>query len=154
MDRPPFRPVVGCLAVVIRDGAALLVRRAKPPDQGRWGFPGGHVERGERFADAAVRELREETGVVAEPAGLLDALDIFRHAPDGSLSHHYVLLAVRCFWRSGEPVAADDALEAAWMPLDRIPRHPDHPDFSDDTGRVASLAAAAVARSGGRPTDR
>ncbi len=40
----------------------MLVRRANPPDAGLWGFPGGKIEFGETVKDAAMRELREETG--------------------------------------------------------------------------------------------
>ena len=59
-------PVPGVLAVVARGRQVLLVRRAKNPDVGKWGFPGGRIELGETAAEAAVRELREETGVLAD----------------------------------------------------------------------------------------
>ena len=47
------RPIPATIAAVIRDGQVLLVRRANPPDQGRWAFPGGKIEMGERIEDAA-----------------------------------------------------------------------------------------------------
>ncbi|WP_330448591.1 NUDIX domain-containing protein [Paracoccus marcusii] len=37
----PVRPVVATIATVFRDDHVLLVRRANPPDAGKWGFPGG-----------------------------------------------------------------------------------------------------------------
>lgn len=43
----------------------LLIRRAKPPGQGFWSIPGGHVEPGESWQEAVEREVREETGLVA-----------------------------------------------------------------------------------------
>ncbi len=58
-------PRLGAIAVLVRDDRALLVQRGKMPDAGLWGFPGGHVEPGETALAAAVRELREETGVRA-----------------------------------------------------------------------------------------
>ena len=58
-------PIAPALAIVIRDGEVLLVQRSNPPDTGRWGFPGGKIEFGERFEAAAVRGLQEETGVRA-----------------------------------------------------------------------------------------
>ncbi|MGV6850187.1 MAG: NUDIX domain-containing protein, partial [Marinibacterium sp.] len=68
-------PRLGALAVVLRDGHVLLARRANPPDAGLWGFPGGHVEPGETGLAAAVRELAEETGVIARPVDYLTNID-------------------------------------------------------------------------------
>src|SRR5579885_3517882 len=73
--RYPERPIVGVLAVVLRGDKALVVRRANPPMAGRWGFPGGVLKLGETVAAGAMRELFEETGVVAEPIGPLTVID-------------------------------------------------------------------------------
>ncbi len=116
----PRRPGCAALAVVVREGKVLLVRRANPPDAGLWGFPGGRIEWGESAAEAAVRELAEETGVHAEPGLSFRALDALDRAADGTLLHHYVLVAVLCRWISGDGAAADDALDAAWMSLEEI----------------------------------
>ena len=70
-DRMADRPKLGAIAVVVRNDHVLLARRGKEPDAGLWGFPGGHVELGETALQAAVRELREETGVEAHPLGYL-----------------------------------------------------------------------------------
>jgi ADP-ribose pyrophosphatase YjhB (NUDIX family) len=103
------------LAVVLRGERALVVRRSNPPMAGRWGFPGGVLELGETVAEGAMRELREETGVVAEPDRTLTVLDTLRRDDDGRVSYHYVLVAVRGIWRSGEGIAGDDADEVAWL---------------------------------------
>lgn len=117
------RPGCAALAVVARGGRVLLVRRANPPDAGLWGFPGGRIEWGEPAVAAAVRELREETGVVAEAGPPLRVLDAFDHAPDGTLRHHYVMVVVPCTRIAGEGEPADDALEAAWFNLAQIAAH-------------------------------
>lgn len=117
----PARPVCAALAVVVRGGDVLLVRRANRPDAGLWGYPGGKIEAGETIAAAALRELREETGVRAEAAGVVTALDALDRAPGGALRHHYVMVAVLCRWLSGEPVAADDAEEARWFAVAALP---------------------------------
>lgn len=96
------RPVAAALAVVVRGRDVLLVRRSNRPDAGLWGFPGGKIEGGETIAEAALRELREETGVTAEAAGVVTALDALDRAPDGALRHHYVMVAVLCRWLCGE----------------------------------------------------
>ena len=111
----PERPIVGVLAVVLRDGKALVVRRSNPPLSGRWGFPGGVLELGETVAEGAMRELFEETGVVAEATGTLTVLDSLHRDDGGRVRYHYVLIAVLGVWRSGEGVAGDDADEVAWL---------------------------------------
>jgi len=108
------RPTVATIAVVIRDGCALLVQRRNPPDEGRWGFPGGKVEYGEPLAAAALRELFEETGIAAEAGPVLTAFDVIGD------DHHYVLIALLCHWRAGEPRAGDDAAAAAWVDLEDL----------------------------------
>jgi 8-oxo-dGTP diphosphatase len=113
--RYPDRPIVGVLAVVIRGERALIVRRSNPPMPGRWGFPGGVLELGETVAQGAMRELLEETGVIAEAAGPLTVIDTIDRDEEGRVRYHYTLVAVIGHWQSGEGVAADDADEVAWL---------------------------------------
>ena len=56
-------PFVTADAVVIQSGHILLVERGNAPGKGLLAFPGGFVEPDERIRDAAIRELREETGI-------------------------------------------------------------------------------------------
>ena len=113
--RYPDRPVVGVVAVVMRDDRALVVRRANPPLAGRWGFPGGVLELGETVVEGAMRELYEETGVTAEAAGILTVIDTIDRDDQGRVRYHYALVAVRGIWRAGGGVAGDDADEVAWL---------------------------------------
>jgi 8-oxo-dGTP diphosphatase len=137
-DRP--LPIAAAIAVVARGGRLLLVRRSNRPDAGRWGFPGGKIEPGEATMAAALRELAEETGVRAEPAEVLTAVDVIRRDPSGAL-HHYVLIAVLCRWLDGDGAAADDAEEVGWFTLEELRDLPKSPDV----GRVAALALARSA---------
>lgn len=127
---------VPCVGVVcLRGDEVLLIRRGRPPRQGDWSLPGGRIEPGERAIDAALRELREETGVEAEITGLLDVVDgVFPEA-----GRHYVLIDYAARWVSGEPVAGDDALEARFAPLDQVEALVDW----EETRRVIDLAATA-----------
>src|SRR5438309_9964029 len=100
--RYPDRPIVAVLAVVLRRDQALIVQRAQQPNAGRWGFPGGVLELGETVAEGAMRELLEETGVVAEPAGWLNVHDAVSRDGEGRVQFHYVLIAVRGLWQRGE----------------------------------------------------
>ena len=113
--RYPERPIVGVLAIVMRGDRVLVVRRANPPLPGRWGFPGGVLELGETVAQGAMRELLEETGVIAEAAGPLTVIDTIDRDPEGRIRYHYTLVAVIGRWQSGEGVAGDDADEVAWL---------------------------------------
>ncbi len=113
--RYPDRPIVAVLAVVLRGERALIVQRAQQPNAGRWGFPGGVLELGETVRDGAMRELMEETGIAAEPAGILNVHDAIHRDSEDRVQFHYTLIAVRGIWRSGEGIAADDAAAIAWV---------------------------------------
>ncbi len=99
---------------VWKDGAVLLVKRAKGAAKGMWAFPGGRVEAGERLEAAALRELAEETSVVAAVEERLDLVELIR-SDNGRVEHHYVLVVFRGRHLAGEPVAGDDAADARWF---------------------------------------
>ena len=114
MSDSPMTPVPAVGVVCLRGNEVLLIRRGTPPRMGEWSLPGGRIEPGERAIDAALRELREETGVEARILGLIDVVDgIFAEA-----SRHYVLIDYVAEWTSGEPVAGDDAAAAVFMPIE------------------------------------
>ena len=113
-------PKVAALAVVIRDGMTLLVKRRNEPDAGLWGFPGGHVDLGETAMDAAIRELREETTIIARPVRYLTNVDVIERDESGLVRFHFLLAAVLCEYVSGEPIAQDDVSDARWWPFKAI----------------------------------
>ncbi|MBB4286054.1 NUDIX hydrolase [Roseospira goensis] len=137
----PDRPVPATIAALVHDGRVLLVRRANPPDAGRWGFPGGKIDHGETIAAAAVRELHEETGVVGAAGDVFTAVDVIDRDGAGVVHHHYILVAVLCRWVAGDPVAGDDALEARWFTPEELERAAVALSFG-----VADVARQAVAR--------
>ena len=110
-------PVASVLSVVVHDANVLLVRRINPPDAGKWGYPGGWIDPGETMAQAAVRELFEETEIRTEARCVFNALDAFDYDEEGALRRQFVMVAVLCTWVSGTPIAGDDATEAAWFPI-------------------------------------
>jgi len=132
----PLPAPVPCVGVVcLRGDSVLLIRRGTPPRKGEWSLPGGRIEPGERAMDAALRELREETGVEAEITGLIDVIDGLFPDP----GRHYVLIDYAARWLSGEPVAGDDAVEARFVALDEARALVDW----SETLRVIRMAAAA-----------
>ena len=135
MSNPLPAPVPAVGVVCLRGGSVLLIRRGTPPRQGEWSLPGGRIEPGERAMDAALRELREETGVEAEITGLIDVVDgLFPEA-----GRHYVLIDYAARWLSGEPVAGDDAAEARFVALDEVEAVIDW----SETRRIIRIAADA-----------
>lgn len=138
-------PIPAVIAVLVREGQTLLVRRANPPDAGLWGFPGGKIEYGETVEAAAIRELFEETSIHGKAQGVITTLDVLVRSGNGDLQQHYILIAVRCQWLSGIPMAGDDALEARWFPIADL--HPDKLAMSTDVDVIARRAEALAPES-------
>lgn len=111
------KPCGGALATDA-DGRVLLVRRAHEPYGGRWDIPGGFCEKHEHPADAAVRELREETGLEAETTGLVGMwIDDYGDTGDVTLN---VYFAARVTGGSESP-DPDEVAELRWFAPDELP---------------------------------
>lgn len=109
------RPEVCVGAIAVDNDRLLLVRRGHGAAAGEWSVPGGRVEAGETLAEAVVRELREETGVEGVCNDLIGWVERI------SADSHYVILDFRVdVLEPSEPVAGDDAAEAAWVPLSDV----------------------------------
>lgn len=113
--RYPECPLVGVGAVVLKQDLVLLVRRGKEPAYGEWSLPGGLVELGETLEQALSRELLEETGVRVVVGDLIAALDRVIPDREGRIEYHYILLDFFCEWEAGEPRAASDAMDCAFV---------------------------------------
>jgi 8-oxo-dGTP pyrophosphatase MutT (NUDIX family) len=108
---------------VLRDdaGRVLLVRRS---DDGTWSLPAGMMELGESLRDCAVREVREETGLIARevtPFGIYTRRptagpDMYGH------TYQHITLAVRVDAYEGELVrVTDETTDARWYPPGGLP---------------------------------
>lgn len=125
MSVEPRRPIAAVGAVCLRGDEVLLIRRGAPPLENHWSLPGGRIEWGERAANAALRELKEETGCDGELIGLIDVIDGLMGrsgAADGPPWGHYVLIDYAVRWTGGEPRAGDDAREARFFSPDELER--------------------------------
>ena len=131
----PSAPVVGVGAVVVRDGKALIVKRAHDPRKGEWSLPGGRVELGESLEDATRREIKEETGLDIEVGPLVEVFDRV-HPLDGRIRYHFVIVDYLCLSHEGEARAGDDADDVAWAAAEEL------------DGYGVNAHAAAVIRKG------
>jgi ADP-ribose pyrophosphatase YjhB (NUDIX family) len=116
----PEVPLVGVGAIIIEGSHVLLVKRANPPLQAQWSIPGGVLEVGELVREAAIREAREETGLIVEPGELLGVYDRVLRDPEQRVQYHYVLIDFLCRRTGGELQAADDAAEVCWFTQDEL----------------------------------
>ncbi len=124
----PNRPVLGVSTLVRRGESVLLVRRGKAPLRDIWAFPGGSVEFGESLAEAAAREVLEETGLTVAIGEPIDHAEIILRDEAGIAQRHYVLVVFAGTWQAGEPVAGDDAAEARWVEFADLHRFQKTPD--------------------------
>lgn len=117
----PEVPLVGVGAVIIEDARVVLVKRLHPPLQDEWSIPGGVLEVGELVREAAIREAREETGLIVEPGELLGVYDRVLHDLEQRVQYHYVLIDFLCRRVAGDLAAASDAAEVRWFTREELP---------------------------------
>ena len=121
-DYPRPMVTVDALVFTIREGDlnVLLIRRKHDPWQGMWACPGGFVDLDEPLEQAAARELREETGVTGVTLVQFNTFGALDRDPRGRvITVAYLGLADH---RGLAPRGADDAAEAAWLPVAGLPR--------------------------------
>jgi ADP-ribose pyrophosphatase YjhB (NUDIX family) len=111
--------------VAVVEDRLLLIRRGHGPAAGEWSVPGGRVEGGETLAEAAARELREETGLeaeVGEIAGVVERI--------GEGFHYLIVDLWAELADDAAPVAAADAADARLVDLEELPAYPLSPGLA------------------------
>ena len=108
----------GAMLILARDdGAVLFTRRV---DNGLWCLPAGGAEEGSSFADTAVTELREETGVVVDPVDLVAFAclsEAERHTityPGGDVTHCFAMLFLARRWTGTPEPDGEETSEMLW----------------------------------------
>ena len=109
-------PKVAAVALVVDGDGLVMVKRGVEPQYGKWAFPSGYVDRGEVVEAAAVREVKEETGL---DVALDKLIGVY------SLEGNPVVLVVYSAHIIGGAVAAGhDALDVRTFALDELPPLP------------------------------
>lgn len=109
-------------AAIVREGGRVLLVQNRWPIGTVWSLPGGRIEPGEAAPDAAVREVREETGLVVEPTGLAYVQETFNQ----EMGSQFLYLVFACRPVGGclrQPAGDDHAVAAAWVPEAEVPRY-------------------------------
>jgi mutator protein MutT len=131
------RPSTGVSIAVFDGDDVLLVRRAKDPFAGFWSLPGGSQEAGETMAEAAVRELREETGLVAAHVQFAEIFEPMLRDQSGKVLRHFVLGVFSCREFMGKARAGSDALDAGWHRVSQLHELPMTPGTAEIIARIA-----------------
>ncbi len=115
---------VASFIILIRDNQIFLVQRGNTGwRDGDWALPAGKVDEGESFHTAAVRELTEETGVIAQPEDVRFAIMQHRAPDDLPNATAWVDVYFVCEKWQGEPTNSEPHKhsDAGWFPLDDLP---------------------------------
>lgn len=127
----PGRPICGVGAFVRKGEAVLLIRRGKPPRFDEWSIPGGAVELGETWREAARREVREECSIEIAIGDVLGAIDIIERDPDGRVRFHYAIVDFMATYVRGDVRASSDAADVRWVTRDQLGQYPMNPQTRD-----------------------
>jgi len=111
----PQRPYLAVSAAIFREGKVLVVRRARKPALNLYTLPGGAVELGESLADAAVREVREETSLTVQVVALAGHREVIVRDAQGRVERHFVILCFAARWIGGEVDLNEELDDARWI---------------------------------------
>ena len=112
-----LNPSLAADSAVRRGESVLLIQRKHPPMAGAWALPGGFVDAGEDPMDAALRELREETGLHGRDPRLLMVMG----NPARDPRKHIVSIVYAIDVPDDEiPCAGDDAADARFWPINTV----------------------------------
>jgi ADP-ribose pyrophosphatase YjhB (NUDIX family) len=137
----PDRPYIAVSAAIFRQGQVLVVRRAQPPGQDLFSFPGGVVEAGETLAEAVIREVAEETGLTIDLAGLAGYREVIFRDVDQRVERHFVILAFAARWSAGEFRSGAELTEGRWVRPTDLANLPTTEGLADIVTAAAKLIA-------------
>lgn len=114
------RPLAVVISVLIHDGKILLIKRIRGDYSGLWGLPGGKVEKGEHLSEAAVREIREESGIDSDFVSFFGYVSEHLVGPDGKVESHFLLHLCELSPKSTKVRNGQEG-ELEWFELEKLP---------------------------------
>ena len=109
-------PVPAAGVLIVDEGRVLLVKRKYDPRAGAWCIPAGFMEAGETPEQSAIREVHEETGLIAQLSSLFG---VYAGFDDPRV--RAVLILYTGVVTGGALVPGDDAIDARWFAPDELP---------------------------------
>jgi ADP-ribose pyrophosphatase YjhB (NUDIX family) len=109
-------PLSAVAIVAEKDGRVVFIKRNIQPAKGMWALPGGFIEQGESVEKAALRELREETGLKAKKAEVIKVV-----TAQSLFFRTLIIIGVKATGLTGKMKAGDDAGDARWYDINRTP---------------------------------
>jgi ADP-ribose pyrophosphatase YjhB (NUDIX family) len=125
-NAPAANSLVPSVNVVVRNerGEILLIRRS---DNDNWAVPGGGVDLGESLTQAAVREVKEETGIDCEVTGLVgiysDPKHIILYTSNGEARQEFSIV-LTALVRGGAPATSSESLDVRWYGMEDLDKLP------------------------------
>ena len=130
---------MGASIAVFKGDTVLLVERARAPFRGLWSLPGGSIEPGESASEAALRELKEESGTTAKIEGVVENVELAVTDDDGRpLTWRLAMFYGRYAGGSLQP--GSDASDANWVAIADL----EELSLTEGTASLIRLAARRI----------
>ena len=129
---------LGASIAVFKGDTVLLVQRGRAPFRGLWSLPGGSIEPGESAREAALRELKEETGITAEIEGVVENVELT--ATDDGRPVTWRLAMFYGRYAGGSLQPGSDASDANWVAIADLEKL----SLTEGTASLIRLAARRI----------
>jgi len=139
----PTRPFLAASLAVFREGRVLLASRAAAPFDQLYTLPGGMVEPGESLEEAALREMQEETGILAKMLGFTGYTQYIDRDEAGCVRRHFVICSFAGLWISGEGVPGAELPAMKWVTLEDAAKMPLTPGLMPILEKGHAMAGSA-----------
>lgn len=114
--------VLSVLNALISGNEILLIKRAKKPYKGYWTMPGGKIKPGEHIEDAALRELKEETGIDANFSGIRGIVSEILHKKNDKKKAHFLMFVSELKCRKKNFVESDEG-QLKWFKISDLQKN-------------------------------
>ncbi|MCX8181840.1 MAG: NUDIX hydrolase [Candidatus Methanomethyliaceae archaeon] len=106
--------------ILIRDQQILLVKRGHEPNKGLWSIPGGLIKLGETAEEAAIREVKEETGLEVSLGAVAGIFNVIIKEGNSKIKYHYVIIDYFGEVTGGTLRHGTDVTDARWFEINEL----------------------------------